>query len=52
MLMDEVFGVQNFLSCAVWQKPVSPAIDETFATNTHDYLIAYEKDKTFSVFNR
>jgi adenine-specific DNA-methyltransferase len=52
MLMCEVFGVQNFLSCAVWQKRVSPDTDEPFATNTHDYLIAYGKNKAFSVFNR
>jgi adenine specific DNA methylase Mod len=36
MLMDDVFGVQNILSCAIWQKRVFPDNDETFATNTHD----------------
>jgi|SRR5215218_6505668 hypothetical protein len=40
------------LSCAVWQKRVSPDTDEPFAANTHDYLIAYGKNKAFSVFNR
>lgn len=52
VLMDEIFGRTNFLTCAVWQKRVSPDSDETYVTHTHDYVIAYGKNKNVCRFNR
>ena len=52
LLLDEIFGARNFLMCATWQKRVSPDSDEAFATNTHDYIVAFAKDKRIARFNK
>lgn len=52
LLMDEIFGSQNFISTFVWQKRASPDNDETFATAIHDYIICYSKNRQKCNFNR
>ena len=47
MLMDEVFGAENFLACVVWQKKYAPANDATDFSWTHDYLMAYASQRHF-----
>ncbi|HEX2728408.1 MAG TPA: site-specific DNA-methyltransferase, partial [Rubrobacteraceae bacterium] len=43
LIMDEVFGAQNFLGCAVWEKgPPAPG-GEAFLTSTHNYVVIYAK---------
>jgi adenine-specific DNA-methyltransferase len=43
MLMDELFGVENFLSTVVWQKVFAPKpAAKTFSTSC-EYIIAYAK---------
>jgi adenine-specific DNA-methyltransferase len=41
-LMDEVFGEENFVASAVWQKRTSPDMRLQFST-AHDYLVVYAK---------
>jgi adenine-specific DNA-methyltransferase len=43
MLLDEVFGEQNFLATLVWEKGKKG--DSTFFSNTHEYILAYCKSK-------
>ena len=45
MMMDEIFGEQNFIACCIWQKRFSPSNDEKFISVTHDYILVYVKDK-------
>ena len=40
MLMDEIFGADNFLACVTWQKRSSPPNDRKLG-NVHDLIIIY-----------
>jgi adenine-specific DNA-methyltransferase len=44
MLMDDVFGEENFVATVVWQKKYSPQNDAEFFSQTHDYILAYAKN--------
>jgi site-specific DNA-methyltransferase (adenine-specific)/adenine-specific DNA-methyltransferase len=52
ILLDNVFGPDNFIASFVWQKRISPDNDETFATAVHDYIMCYAKHKDRCIFNR
>jgi adenine-specific DNA-methyltransferase len=41
-VMDELFGVRNFVANAIWQKRTSPDMRLSFST-AHDYLLVYAK---------
>ena len=45
LLMDRVFGADNFVATVVWQKKYSPQNDATWFSDDHDYLLVYAKDK-------
>jgi adenine-specific DNA-methyltransferase len=45
LLMNEVFGEENFVDCIVWQKKVSPSNDAKWFSSDHDYLVVYAKSK-------
>ena len=45
MLMDEIFGEENFVSNIVWQKKYSPANDAKWLSDDHDFLLLYAKKK-------
>ncbi len=45
VLMDEVFGRNNFVANVVWQKRVSPANDAKYFSTDHDYVVIYAKNK-------
>ncbi|HNQ24177.1 MAG TPA: site-specific DNA-methyltransferase [Phycisphaerae bacterium] len=42
-MMDELFGVRNFVANAVWQKRTSPDMRLSFST-AHDYVVLYAKN--------
>lgn len=44
MLMDEIFGEENFVATVVRQTRISPDNDEKFITATHDSLVVYVKN--------
>ena len=48
MLMNEVFGEENFLASIVWQKKYGPANDATQFSATHEYILAYSKNLNWS----
>jgi adenine-specific DNA-methyltransferase len=55
LLMNEIFGEENFVATLVWQKRISPDNDERHITNTHDYVVCYSRSKETSPikgFNR
>lgn len=45
MLLDEIFGAQNFVSNIIWQKKFSPQNDAKYFSDMHDFVICYAKNK-------
>ena len=45
MLMDEIFGSENFLANIVWEKIHSLKNDAKYFSDNHDFIQVYAKDK-------
>ena len=45
LLMNEIFGEENFVAELVWKKRVSPANDSQWFSSDHEYIIVYAKSK-------
>ena len=45
IMMDEIFGEENFVTNIVWQKKYSPQNDATHFSDNHDFVLVYAKDK-------
>jgi adenine-specific DNA-methyltransferase len=43
LLMNEVFGEENFVNSIIWQKKYSPSNDAKWLSDNHDYLLLYAK---------
>lgn len=43
MVMDEIFGEENFLANVVWQRAFSPKNDARFFSDSHDHILVYAK---------
>ena len=48
LLMNEIFGEENFLASIVWQKKYAATNDSKGFSTTHDYIIAFQKTEFFS----
>jgi adenine-specific DNA-methyltransferase len=44
ILMDEVFGRQNFIAQCIWQKVYSPKSTARHLSEMHDYIVCYAKN--------
>lgn len=44
VLMDEVFGRQNFIGTVVWQKKYAAKSDSKYLSESHDYILVYAYD--------
>jgi adenine-specific DNA-methyltransferase len=44
MLMDEIFGAENFVSNIIWQKKYTQSNDAKYFSATHDFIICYGKN--------
>jgi adenine-specific DNA-methyltransferase len=44
MLMDEVFGTENFVGCVIWQKIFSPKNSARHFSADHDYILVYARN--------
>lgn len=44
LLMDELFGSENFLATIVWQKVFSPKNTARHFSEDHDYVVTYARD--------
>ena len=50
MLMDEVFGEENFVATAIWEKADSPRMDVEYFSVRHDYVVTFARNlANFSV---
>ena len=45
MMMDEIFGLQNFVTSIAWQKKASPSNDAKYFSYDHEHIIVFARDK-------
>lgn len=46
-LFDEIFGEENFICCAAWEKTYTPKSNGRVISTDHDYVLAYCKTEAF-----
>ncbi|WP_193025148.1 site-specific DNA-methyltransferase [Corynebacterium casei] len=49
LLLDEIFGADNFLSEVIWQKSDSGRNDANFFSSSHDMILVYRKSDAFKI---
>lgn len=47
LLMDEIFGEENFVANIIWQKKYAATNDSKGFSTTHDYVISFQKSDFF-----
>lgn len=47
LLMNEVFGEENFVASIIWQKKYAVSADDPGIASMHDYLIVFQKTDSF-----
>ncbi len=47
MLLDEIFGEDNFVATIVWQKKYASANDHKSIAPMHDFILVYQRSATF-----
>lgn len=52
LLMDEVFGQDNFINQIIWRKTNSPKAQTKGFGNQHDMIFIYAKNKNDAFFNK
>jgi adenine-specific DNA-methyltransferase len=52
VMCDEIFGRQNFISTAIWQKKYAPKSDSKYLSASHDFILAYAKSLENLKINR
>lgn len=45
VLMDEIFGRQNFINNVIWEKKYAPSNDAKWLSDGHDFIMVYAKRK-------
>jgi len=45
MMMNEVFGEENFVANIIWQKKYAPQNDAKWFTDNHDHILLFSKSK-------
>ena len=45
LLMDEIFGEENFVANVIWEKKYSPQNDAKWFSPNHDHIIIYARNK-------
>jgi len=49
VVLDEVFGIDNFVATVIWEKTDSPRMDAKLFSTRHDYIHVYRKSQDFVV---
>ena len=44
MIMDEIFGIENFVTNIIWQKKYTQSNDAKYFSSTHDFIVCYGKN--------
>jgi len=50
LLLDEVFGQDNFVSQFTWKRRASSALADNLVSTDHEYVICYKKSDSFKGF--
>lgn len=45
VIMDEIFGRENFVANIIWEKKYSPQNDAKWLSDSHDHILLYAKNK-------
>lgn len=45
VMMDELFGRENFLASVIWEKTDSPRMDAAYFSNRHDTILVYRRSE-------
>lgn len=48
LILNEVFGDENFIACVCWQKKYAPANDTVDFSASHDFILVYGKNRFLS----
>lgn len=51
VLLDEIFGRNNFLANVIWEKKYSASNNATHFSDNHDHILVYAKQKERTKFN-
>ena len=51
MMMDEIFGEENFVGCFVWRKVDSPNDNKVAITPDHDFVVCYARETSLAQFS-
>ncbi len=43
LLMNEIFGEENFVAQLIWERAYAPKNDAKYISNSHDYILMYSK---------
>lgn len=49
MLLDEIFGEDNFVASIVWRKKAGGGQDSEYLSREHDYILSYRKSEDFAM---
>ncbi|MBY0791135.1 site-specific DNA-methyltransferase [Corynebacterium pseudokroppenstedtii] len=49
LLLDEVFGSENFVAEVIWQKADGPRNDAAYFSSDHDTILVYRREEAFRV---
>ncbi len=52
MIMDEIFGEENFVNEIVWRKKAGGGQDSEYFAREHDYILCYRKSNSFRMIFR
>jgi len=44
MIMDEIFGEENFIASAIWQRKYAPQNDDKYISALHEYMLVYVRN--------
>ncbi len=45
LLMNEIFGEENFVASVIWEKKFAPSNDAKWFSDNHDYVLIFSKNK-------
>ncbi len=49
VMMDELFGRENFVASVIWEKTDSPRMDANYFSGRHDTILVYRKSEAFKI---
>ncbi len=52
LLLDEIFGADNFVSTFIWRKKAGGGQDSGYIAVEHDYILVYKKSQSFKIIHR